>query len=125
MSTTSGHMGAQPNIRTFSSFEDATAAQQALASAGVPRDLMEVRVLDDEAGPVQGNFIVGNGATTHGGAPGGVRTGPEVPYEQNFREVVRRGAYMLVVQAPESNERALELEAVLARFDSVAPPHPA
>jgi hypothetical protein len=107
-----------PLVLSFSTLDEATAAQDALAAAGVQRDAMDLSVREDEAGPASGNFLIGNGQTEHGGAPAAVRTGPEVPYDENFRNPEYRGAYLLVVQVgAEQRER---IESVLARFDSVA-----
>lgn len=83
------------------------AARQSLITAGLPGDLMETRVIEDEAGPVEGNFLVGNGRTAHGRPPGGVLAGPEVPYEENFSRVVTRGGHLLLVHVRDAQQREL------------------
>jgi hypothetical protein len=115
-------MPAEPIIRSFSSFDEACAAREALVGAGVPREHAQVRVLDDEAGPVEGNFLVGNGRTAHGGFRAAVMTEPEVSYDDNFRNVVRRGAYLLIVEGAADRTDADAIGAVLAGFDAVSPP---
>ena len=106
-------------VRSFSTLEDALAAQDALAAAGIARELLELRVLEDEAGPVCGNFLIGNGRTNHGGPPGAVRSGGEVPYRDNFRETAYRGAYLLTLHQLGPTQRSVA-ESVLAGFDTVA-----
>jgi hypothetical protein len=106
-------------VRSFSTLEAASQARDALAAAGIPRELLELTVLEDEAGPVSGNFIIGNGETNHRGPPAPVRSGGEVPYDSNFREPVYRGAYLLTLHRLGPTQQALA-ETLLARFDSVA-----
>jgi hypothetical protein len=106
-------------VQTFSSLQDAHAAVEALAAAGLPRDQLQLIVREEEAGPVAGNFLIGNGETTHGGRPGAVRTGSEVPYEENFRDTSYRGAYLLVLARMDDHQMA-RAQAVLSRFDTVA-----
>jgi len=60
----------EPLLRSFGTLDEMMAARQALLAAGLPADRIETRVIQDEAGPVEGNFLVGNGRTTHGGPPG-------------------------------------------------------
>jgi hypothetical protein len=105
-------------VRSFSTLEEASAAQDALAAAGIPRELASLSVRTDEAGPVEGNFLIGNGETTHGGPPDAVRTGLEVPYDENFREPAYRGAYLLTLQLGPTQRSVAE--GVLARFDAVS-----
>ena len=101
-------------LRSFDSFEHAEAARTALVEAGVAFDAVRVEVLQDEAGPVEGNFLVGNGRPTAGAAsriaPGG---GPDAPYEHNLAKVITRGVYLLVVDTVDPARRA-SMEALLA-----------
>jgi hypothetical protein len=104
----------EPVIHSYENLDEANAARRALLDAGVPADRIEVRVLQDEAGPTEGNFLVGNGRTVHGGPPDAVLTGPEVPYEENFARTVTRGAYLVMVSvsdpaARQAAERALSI----------------
>jgi hypothetical protein len=106
-------------LRTFDSLEEASAALDALHAAGLPHGMAQVRVLQDEAGPGSGNFVIGNGQTTHGGAPGAVRTGLEVPYDENFREPAWRAGHLLMV-APENDAQARIAREVLDRLGGLA-----
>ena len=63
-------------FRLFDSYALAEQARNALLADGFARDGVELTVQEDEAGPVRGNFIVGD----HTG-----RTGEEDPvYRRNF-----------------------------------------
>ena len=94
-----------PLVRSFASLDEATLARQALLDEGIDPDTVELRVIQDEAGPVEGNFVAGNGRTAHGGEPGAVLTGPEIPYDENFKRTVTRGVHLLMVAARDQNTR--------------------
>jgi hypothetical protein len=97
----------EPLLRTFGTLDEATAARNALAEAGLAPDSLEVRVIEDEAGPVEGNFLIGNGRSMEGGASSGVLAGGEVPYGANFSKTVTRGGHLLIVTAREPAQREL------------------
>jgi hypothetical protein len=109
----------EPLVRSFSTLDEATAAVEALAAAGLARDAIQLIVREDEAGPVSGNFLIGNGQTTHGRAPDAVRTGREVPYDENFREPAYRGGFLVAVHGLDPAQAA-RARATLSRFDCVA-----
>ncbi|MDM5178042.1 hypothetical protein PO883_12655 [Massilia sp. DJPM01] len=44
----------------FDAFDTAQQARAALLADGFGADALELKVHDDEAGPVEGNFLVGN-----------------------------------------------------------------
>lgn len=92
-------------VRSFESLEEAQALRERLVESGVPAEAIELRVLQDEAGPTEGNFLIGNGRTTHGGAPGPVLAGNELPYEHNFAHTVTRGAHLLLVRPIDADMR--------------------
>jgi len=93
--------GMEPIIATFASIDDASAARASLIAQGVAAEHIELRVSTDEAGPVEGNFLIGNGRTErHDDSPRGVLAGPEVPYDENFRNPVFRGSCLLIITAP-------------------------
>ena len=102
-------------LRSFDSFEHAEAARSALLTAGVAPGAIRVEVLQDEAGPVEGNFLVGNGRPSAGArsriAPGG---GPDAPYEHNLSKVITRGVFLLVVDSIDPASRA-RMEELLAQ----------
>jgi hypothetical protein len=54
-------------VRTFRVFAAAERARDELRAAGFPRDAVELSVLNDEAGPEQGNFTVGDSPKVKGG----------------------------------------------------------
>jgi hypothetical protein len=86
-------------IRSFDSLEAAAAAVNELVKGGFEHGALELRVLETEAGPAEGNFLIGNGRTTHGGKPGAVLAGPDAPYEENFKHPVSRSTQLVIVDA--------------------------
>lgn len=92
-------------VRSFDTLAAAAAAVNALVDVGFEHGAIELRVIEDEAGPAQGNFIIGNGATTHGGAPGAIRVGPDAPYNGNFRHPKDRSVHLVIVQTPDAEQR--------------------
>lgn len=108
-------------IRIFDQYADAEAARDALLAAGYARDAVRVSVRDDEAGPVQGNFTVGNATD----APGGMGEGHHT-YKRNYQNVAQRGLCMVVVDAVEGAQAGAASE-LLGRYggrdiDSLTPP---
>ena len=108
-------------IRIFDQYADAEAARDALLAAGYARDAVRVSVRDDEAGPVQGNFTVGNVTE----APGGTGEQNHI-YARNYENVAQRGLCMVVLEAAGGPEAAAAAE-LLERFggrdiDKLAPP---
>ncbi|NUZ05837.1 hypothetical protein [Piscinibacter koreensis] len=97
-----------PLVISFSSFEQATEAHRALLDAGFDPDAVQLRVQEDESGPVEGNFLVGNGRMGTGEqmTVGGQRLGPETPYGANFEEPVWRGSHVLMVMPADDAQRS-------------------
>jgi hypothetical protein len=54
-------------VRTFRVFAAAEHAREELLAAGFERSVVELSVRDDEAGPEQGNFTVGDDPKVKGG----------------------------------------------------------
>jgi hypothetical protein len=54
-------LGGDGLVRSFATLESAEAARVAVFSLGVSPDAVQLQVLQDEAGPVESNFVVGNG----------------------------------------------------------------
>jgi hypothetical protein len=104
-----------PLLRTYETFDAAVAAREALLAAGFDAQAVRFRVMEDEAGPVEGNFLIGNGRTAHDGPPTGVRAGPEVPYGPNFARPVSRGAHLLAIETADEDQRRRALD-TLAPF---------
>jgi hypothetical protein len=104
---------------SFARFEDLEAARAQLLAAGLAPEAVQVRVVDDEAGPVEGNFVSGNGRMAPGGrATADVKTGAAVDYARNFAATAARGAHLLVVAAADDAQRVRAVE-VVQRFDAV------
>lgn len=108
-------------IRIFDQYADAEAARDALLAAGYARDAVRVSVRDDEAGPVEGNFTVGNVTDAPGGAGEASHT-----YARNYEHVAQRGLCMVVLDAAEGPDAAAAA-ALLDRFggrdiDQLVPP---
>jgi hypothetical protein len=101
-------------VHSFDSLEQAAAGVNALVMAGISHGAIELRVIEEESGPAEGNFIIGNGRTAHGGPPGALRTGDDVPYEENFRRVEYRGVHLVMVRAAGGAQRR-KLDALLER----------
>jgi hypothetical protein len=122
-------MPAPPLFRTFDRFEDAERARDALLAAGLPRSAVQLQVMQDEAGPVEGNFLTGNARTRDGDIrPLGSSMAGELPYDENFRETVSRGVHLLVVAPADEAERRAAV-AILDAFECVdvearVPPRP-
>lgn len=93
-------------VRSFDSLEAAAAAVNELVGSGIEHGAIQLRVLETEAGPAEGNFYIGNGATTHGGRPRGVIAGPEVPYDENFRHPVNRSVHLVIVDARSEQQQS-------------------
>ena len=91
-------------VRSFDSLEAAAAAVNQLVGAGFQHGAIELRVMETESGPGEGNFVIGNGVTTHGGRPDAVLAGREVPYEENFKQPVSRSLHLVMVDAHSDSE---------------------
>lgn len=95
----------EPVVRSFDNFDAATRAREAIVSSGVNPDLVQVQVIQDEAGPVEGNFWIGNGRTAGDNVPSGPLAQAEAPYEQNFRDTVNRGVHLVLVNVTDTAMR--------------------
>lgn len=82
-------------LRSFARFEDARSARDRLVAAGLPPSAIEVRSLEDEAGPVEGNFAIGNGRLARGSRDA---------YHLNFADA-SQGTNLLVVEAEDEAQR--------------------
>jgi len=84
--------------------EDLDRARAALLASGFDPDVVQTRIIQDEARPVEDNFVFGNGRTAHGGEPGPVLAGPEgvrgelPPYRY-------AGVHLLIVQPTDAGAR--------------------
>ena len=86
----------------FEHLEDAEAAREALLAAGFSREQVQLTSRHDEAGPVEGNFLVGNvkedtlERTEFSETLGGEG---DNTYSHNLSRTVDRGLLMLTVDA--------------------------
>ncbi len=74
-------------VRLYDSFTAAESARNALLKSGFSIDDIQWTANEDEAGPVQGNFTVGNG------------NAKDPSYAGNFADALHRNAYMITVDA--------------------------
>ena len=85
----------EPLVVTFDRLPEAEAARDALIAAGFAAASIHLVSRQDEAGPVQGNFTVGDGhPDTHGN-----------PYELNYEDVVQRGTLLMTVEVEDAERR--------------------
>ncbi|RZI54314.1 MAG: hypothetical protein EOP12_03575 [Pseudomonas sp.] len=99
-------LGGNGLVRSFATLERAEAARIAVLSFGVSPDAVQLQVLQDEAGPVKGNFLVGNGRESR------VDTSA---YEANFANPVARGSCLLLLITIPEDQRS-KVEAALKEF---------
>lgn len=96
-------------LRVYEEFSAAQHAREALLSSGFPASSVHLTSRDDEAGPVSGNFTVGN-AESDRNAYGDV-------YTSKFADVVQRGVYLLEVEPGNDEERARASD-IMGRYSS-------
>lgn len=95
----------QPLIYVFDDFDVAQKARAELIQYGFDNDAVELRISDDEAGPVQGNFTVGDAE----------HATPGSDYTSTFGTVTHRGNCMLMI-APSSPTHAHYAVALMNRY---------
>ena len=100
--------------RIFGKLQDAENAREALRAEGFLRDRIQLTSLQDEAGPVEGNFVVGNSkqdTVEHSEFSNRLGGEGDNTYQHNFARTMERGMYMLVVEARDETEcgRAAEI----------------
>lgn len=91
-------------IFSFDTLESASSAREAMQRDGFAAHRLHLRTIEDEAGPVEGNFLIGNGRAMDGRWSSGVIAGPEAPYETNFARTISRGGHLLEVQVIDGDE---------------------
>lgn len=79
-------------VRIFDVFDDAERARDALLREGFEREAVSLSVRDDEAGPVQGNFTVGNLPVQS----------EQHTYARNYANARQRGHCMVMVHAADA-----------------------
>jgi hypothetical protein len=95
----------KPLIYVFDDLTTADRVREELLSCGFDRSAVELTVREDEAGPVQGNFTVGDDPTVKGGTD----------YEDTYANPTQRGTCLLTITPvdPTQTEYAIKL---LARY---------
>jgi hypothetical protein len=89
-------MGTATIRHSFETLDQANAAVQALTEAGIAKDALQVWPREDEAGPVAGNFVSGNGVRTDSGFDDPARPGYGTTYKGNFDRPRARGTILLL-----------------------------
>ena len=107
-----------PILISFDTFEAACAARDELVAAGLPPAAVQLREMEDEAGPVEGNFVIGNGRSVAAGRGADVRADGDFPYAANFANTAARGVHLLVVEVIDEAQRA-QAAGILRRFQGV------
>ena len=106
-------------LRTFESFDTAQQARDALLAAGLQASQLSLEATADEAGPVEGNFLVGNGRDAGDETPDQpLPSGADPIYQRNFQRTVDRGSYRLVVEVSDTKQRDAASQ-VLDRFGGI------
>lgn len=91
-------------VRIFDGFEAAQQAREALLAEGFAADDVNVSVANDEAGPVEGNFTVGNSPVedlSH-------------TYDRNYAKPIQTAHCIMTVTAPDA-ALAVRAAAILAQ----------
>lgn len=95
----------QPVVKIFDVFESAQQARAALLTEGFDPDQIDVSVANDEAGPVEGNFTVGNSPIESDGHT----------YDRNYAKTNQTAQCLMAVAVPDA-ATAARADAILARF---------
>ena len=113
-------MNLTTEVFSFRSLAEAERARAALLEQGFAKDALHLRSIADEAGPVQGNFVSGNGRPADPEAPVGVIGSGQEPYPKNFNPVVDRGSQLLEVET-HSDEQRRQAHDIAAAHGGVEP----
>jgi hypothetical protein len=97
-------------LRMYDTLDHAETARKALLAAGYDKDQVQIEAMNSEAGPVAGNFTVGNSSdhSSHSGI------GDSGDYADNFKGV-SHGAIIKLTVAVESESSLLQVNDVLDR----------
>ena len=95
-------------IRIFDHLADAERARNRLLAEGFPSHAVQLDAGDDEAGPVQGNFTVGNCDTLTSRLERAINAlfgGDNHMYRRNYGKTAFRGMVRLVVATRHADEQ--------------------
>jgi hypothetical protein len=107
-SSRSINSGGSTLIRIFDHFPDAEQARTRLLAEGFPPHAVQLDAGDDEAGPVQGNFTVGNRDTMTSRLERAINAlfgGDNHMYRRNYGKTAFRGMVRLVVATRHADEQ--------------------
>lgn len=96
-------------VRTYDSISDADNARKKLLASGFPSASVHLASKEDEAGPGESNFAVGNADSGRGVVRGLVEllTGnDDDSYRHNFSDAAQRGTCLLTVDANDDDQLA-------------------
>lgn len=97
-----------PLVRVYDKLSNAEAARRQLLAAGFSAPDVHLASTQDEAGPVKGNFTVGNGGPADKGLSGllgsSVGTGDDV-YRDDYQHPEQVGTFLLTVEAGDDQQR--------------------
>ncbi len=115
-------------IRIYDELPQAENARNELLQAGFDASRMHLSVRDDESGPVQGNFYVGDPVDPDkdeqplrqgiGGFLKSLIDSDKDDYNGTFRHAVQRATYMLTIQV-DNEEEAGAASAIAARHGAL------
>jgi len=102
-------------LRMYDTLPHAELARDALLAAGYGTEQVQIEAMNSEAGPVQGNFTVGDRSdrSDHSGI------GDSGDYGESFR-TVRQGAIIKLTVAVENDARHAQAMDILDRVDASA-----
>ena len=116
-------------VKIYDNFSTAQHAREQLLASGFSSSSVHLSSREDEAGPVEGNFTVGNKDSDTSG-PGGLfrslvgghddPTDSDDMYTRKFANAVQRGIYMLTVDAVSETEAARASD-IMNRFSQEQP----
>jgi hypothetical protein len=108
-------------VRVFDKFLDAENARKELLASDFSSTCVHLSSEDDEAGPVEGNFITGDNARDNKGT-GDVfyyLVGTEdTAYHSHYDDVVQRGSFLLTVEAND-DAQLMRASSIMDRFGAV------
>jgi hypothetical protein len=92
-------------VRIFDDYDHAQSARDALLAEGFAADAVNIRIANDEAGAVEGNFTVGNSQTQS----------EDHSYERNYANAQQLSQCIVTVDAGD-DQAAARAAGIMARF---------
>lgn len=108
-------------VRVYDRFSDAENARNQLLDAGFPASRVHLTSKEDEAGPVQGNFTVGDASTSLGGVRGAIDSlmgRDDHTYQHDYANVVQCGSFLLTVDV-EDDVQSARASDITQRFGGI------